>query len=105
MISNHVTYFILFHWLDIFFFYYYYFSFLLHFHSSRHWHPRMLSRLCESVMEVPRGLHWCIFYLILFMAGGGGGGVLFVFWSAGRSPLPLPPSPSLPWLSPELSFQ
>lgn len=94
MISSHVTYFILFHWSDIFFF-----PFLLHFHSSHHWHPRMLSRLCEFVIEVPHGLHWCIFYLILFMGG------LFVFWSVGRSLLPLPPSPSLPWLSPELPFQ
>ncbi|XP_054069817.1 uncharacterized protein LOC128914614 isoform X1 [Rissa tridactyla] len=25
--------------------------------SSRHWHPRMLSRLCEFVIGVPHGLH------------------------------------------------
>lgn len=31
-------------------------------------------------------------------------GGVFVFWSAGRSPLPVPPSPSLPWLSPESPF-
>lgn len=29
----------------------------------------MLSRLCEFLMEVPHGLHWCIFHLILFMGG------------------------------------
>lgn len=97
MISDHVTCFILLHWLDILF--WFLFFFLLHFHPSRHWHPRLLSRLCEFLMEVPHGLHWCIFHLILFMGG------LFGFWSAGRSPLPLPPSPSLPWLSPELPFQ
>lgn len=88
MISNHVTYFILFHWSDIFFF----FSFLLHFHSSRHWHPRMLSRLCEFVIEVPHGLHWCIFYLILFM---GGGGVCFLECRETSAPSPSLSAPSL----------
>lgn len=63
MISNHVTYFILFHWSDIVFF-----SFLLHLHSSCHWHPRMLSCLCEFVIEVSHGLHWCM--LFDFIYGG-----------------------------------
>lgn len=31
-------------------------------------------------------------------------GGVFVFWSAGRCVLPVPPSPSLPWLSPEPPF-
>jgi len=97
MISTHVTWFILFHWSDIFFF-----SFLLHFRSSRHWHPRMLSRSCELVIEAPHGLHWCIFYLILFM--GGGGCLLFGVPGDPRCPS-LPPSPSLPWLSLALPFQ
>lgn len=71
----------------------------LHFHPSRHWHPRTLSRLCDSVMELPHGLHWCIFSLIFIY-----GGVLFVFfWSAGRSVLlSLPPCPSLPGTVPVL---
>lgn len=96
MISNHVTCFILFYsigWTSLFVGFFFYPVFL-HFHPSCHWHPRMLSRLCDSVMELPHGLHWCIFSLILFM-----GGVLFVFWSAGRSLLPVPP-PAVP--SPQL---
>lgn len=66
--------------------------------------PKCFPGLCEFIIQVPHGLCWCIFCLILFM-GGVCGGVLFVFWSARSSPLPLPPSPSLPWLSPESPFQ
>lgn len=84
MISNHVTYFILFYSIGrtlCFFF----FSFLLHLHSSCHWHPRMLSCLCEFVIEVSHGLHWCMLFDFYLW------GVCLFFGSLGDRSLPLRP--------------
>lgn len=97
MISNHVTYFILFHWSDIGFFS---FCFL----SSFSLKSSLASQNAFLLVWIlHRSSSWTtlvyiLFYFILFMGG------LFVCWGAGRSLLPLPPSPSLPWLSRSYHF-
>lgn len=97
MISDHVTCFILLHWLDIFFLFCFFFS------SSFPSESSLASQNAFSLVWIPHGSSsWTTLVYISFDFIYGG---LFGFWSARRSPLPLPPSPSLPWLSPELPFQ
>ncbi|XP_071898908.1 rho guanine nucleotide exchange factor 9 isoform X4 [Anas platyrhynchos] len=53
--------------------------------SSCHWHPRMLSCLCEFVIEVSHGLHWCMLFDFYLW------GVCLFFGSLGDRSLPLRP--------------
>lgn len=93
MISNHVTYFILFYSIGrtlCFFF----------FSSSSSFKLSLASQNAFLLVWIRhRSFSWTtLVYVVWFLFMGG----LFVFWIAGRS---LPPSPSLPWLSPESPFQ
>lgn len=95
MISNHVTCFILFYSIG-------WTSLLLVFFSCFPSFPSessLASQNAFSLVWLRHGSSSWTTLVYIFFDFIYGGGVLFVFWSAGRSLLPLPPSPSLPWLS------